>query len=298
MFTNRKTFMLKHLIIGILCFTPLIGGEKEKLGERFQALSQAINQGNTEAISAYWADDATFTTPLVVLKGKEEVSKFVQERAKEIAQRKLHFSFIPGDVAFPASDKAVVNGIAEITNDKGALLQRNARRIELVQKNGEWLISSVKEIEVAPAPTTSAHLKDLEWLIGNWKDVDEDVNITFATKWDQFKNFIYQHFKMEVYGTLVMDGVQIIGWDPIEKKIRSWVYDSDGGVGTGLWTKSGDSWSAKLDYVLSDGSKGTATNIYTKVDDKSYKFSSIDRKIGNEAVPSIEPVTVTKVNNE
>src|SRR5262249_45603585 len=143
-------------------------------------------------------------------------------------------------------------------------------------------------------PNIFSHLKDLQWLVGNWKDTDENVKIAYLTKWDKFKNFLVQHYRIDAYGVEVMEGLQIIGWDPIEKKIRSWVYDSDGGFGTGTWSKKGDSWYAKLQFTLSTGEKGTLTNVYTPLDDKSYTYSSIDRKIGDTKLPNIEPVTVVK----
>ncbi len=99
---------------------------------------------------------------------------------------------------------------------------------------------------------------------------------------------------MTVYGLDAMEGIQIIGWDPIQQKIQSWVFDTDGGFGSGLWSKKGDSWEVGMNYTLNDGTKATGTNIYTKVDNNHYRFASIDRKLNGEAIPNIEPVTVTR----
>lgn len=64
-------------------------------------------------------------------------------------------------------------------------------------------------------------MKQLEWLIGNWKNVDEDVIMTFSAKWDKFKNLIIKNFKIETHGLEEIEGIQIIGGNPIEKKIHS-----------------------------------------------------------------------------
>ena len=45
-----------------------------------------------------------------------------------------------------------------------------------------------------------------------------------------------------------MAGMQIIGWDPAAKQIRSWVFDSDGAFGEGVWNKQGNRW-----YIQSTG---------------------------------------------
>lgn len=295
--------MFKNLVLAVLCFQGLLGSlsafdngsSKEKVLQRLQDLTTAINNGNEDVLPSFWTEDGEYANPASgeVLEGKEAIAKFFQERVKEIKKRQLTFSFKPGKVDFPDPDLAIVEGVSEIS-DKGALLQRNARRIELVKDNGQWFIDAIREIEVAPAPPIYGHLKGLDWLIGKWKDQDDDVTITFTTKWNKFKNFIIQRFKMKVYGTVEMEGLQIIGWDPIEQKIRSWVYDSDGGFGNGIWSKDGNSWNAVLNYVLSDGKKASATYSYTNINDKSYSFSATNRTINGEALPKIEPVTVVR----
>lgn len=291
--------MLKILMIAVLCFQSLyaldVEQEKKAIGERLHKFAEAVNKDKPEVYSTYWTEDAEFFTPITgeLIEGKKDITEFMKKRTKEIKDRNLQFSFKPTKIEIPDVNTAIVEGVVEVT-DKGKLIQRTARRIELAKVNGEWDLDMVSEIEVPPPPALYVHLKGLEWLVGNWEDNDEDVNITFATNWDKFKNFITQRFTMEVYGMDAIEGFQIIGWDPIEKKIRSWVYDSDGGFGTGLWSMKGNSWQVELDYTLSDGTKGTATNIYTKVNDNSYTFASINRKIGTEKLPDLEPVTVQR----
>jgi len=295
--------MFKNLIMSVVCFQGFFGSlsaidngsDKEKVLQRLQDLTAAINKDNEDVLPSFFTEGGEFSNRLTgeVLEGKEEISKFLQERAKEINKRQLTFAFKSEKIDFPDAGVAIVEGLSEIF-DKGALLQRNARKIELVKENGQWFIDTIREIEVAPAPPIYGHLKGLEWLIGKWKDQDDDVTITFATQWDKFKNFIVQRFKMEVYGTVEMEGLQIIGWDPIEQKIHAWVYDSDGGFGSGFWSRNGNSWNAVLNYVLSDGKKASATYSYKEINDKSYSFSATNRTLNGEALPNIEPVTVVK----
>ena len=294
--------MYKFFILGLFTLSSLFAtlaaqdeNTKSQLAKRLQGFIEAVNKGDAQALSSFWTQDAQFTNPTTgeVLKGKEEIAQYLQQREQEILERHLQFSFKPVNTTFPASDKAVVEGIVEIT-DKGVLIQRNARKVELVKQQGEWYINNVREIEVAPPPPVFSNLKDLEWMIGTWKDKDQDVTITSTVKWDKFKNFIIQNFKMDVYGVEAMEGIQIIGWDPVDETIRSWVYDSDGGFGEGTWSKKDKDWSVAMDYVLSDGNEGKATNIYSNINGKSYSYSSVDRSINDEALDNINPVTVEK----
>ena len=50
-----------------------------------------------------------------------------------------------------------------------------------------------------------------------------------------------------------MTVTQRIGWDPLTKQIKSWVFDSEGGYGDGLWTRKGNQWVIKSTGVLPDG---------------------------------------------
>lgn len=286
--------MYQIFFVAIFCIQSLFAQEnKEQLKQELQTITQALNQGNIDSIASLLTDDAEMSRPLIgdVLQGKEAILKFLKERSQERKERNLQFSFKPESVEFPDADTAVVEGISEVGNSQGLFL-RQARRVELVKENGKWLISSIDDVEVAPAPPS--HLKELEWLIGNWKDQTEGVTLTSNISLGKFQNFIIDKFNMTLYKAEVIEGVQIIGWNPAEKRIQSWIFDSDGGHGTGFWTNRGNSWEVALNYVLGDGRRGSETLIYTKVDASQHRFESRNRKINGESVPDLEPVTMAK----
>lgn len=278
-----------------LVFGKESGDAENFIKKRLQDFTEAINQHRVEALPTFWTQDASLVNPTTseVYKGKKEITAYLQKRSQEIAQRKLSFAFTPSKITFPAQNQAVVEGVVEI-KAHGQLIQRHVRKIGLVNLSGQWYINDVREIEAMPAPSAFSHLKELEWLIGNWKDSDQDVTITFSAKWDKFKNFIVQEFKMEIYGQTIMEGMQIIGWDPIEKHVHSWIYDSDGGFGQGVWMEKNGSWQVSLNYTFSDGSVGEATNIYSQINAQSYRYTSVDRSIDGEPIDNIPPITVQK----
>ena len=73
-------------------------------------------------------------------------------------------------------------------------------------------------------------------MIGSWVDDDDDVATTIETtcKWAKNQNFIVRTFSITNRDRVTTSGVQFIGWDPSAKRIRSWVFDSDGGHGEGI----------------------------------------------------------------
>jgi hypothetical protein len=138
------------------------------------------------------------------------------------------------------------------------------------------------------------HLKELEWLIGDWVDADESATVETTYQWARDKSFIGGSFTVNIQGRLDLQGTQVIGWDPVGKSIRSWVFDSKGGFGEAVWTKQGNQCLAKASMVLASGEKASAINIYSYLDDDTFTFQSIGRERGGELLPNIEEVKVVR----
>jgi hypothetical protein len=91
-----------------------------------------------------------------------------------------------------------------------------------------------------------------------------------------------------------MSGIQLVGWDPSAQKIRSWVFDSDGGFGQGTWSKKDNRWLVHQTGVLPDGRKASAVNVITYLDDNTFTLQSVNRMVDGELLPNIDEVKVTK----
>lgn len=79
--------------------------------------------------------------------------------------------------------------------------------------------------------STFEHLKELNWLAGSWVEKDRDYVTSNVISWNATKTILTQYFSIKVGGKKKLEGQQIIAWDPAEKKMRSWIFDSDGGIG-------------------------------------------------------------------
>lgn len=138
------------------------------------------------------------------------------------------------------------------------------------------------------------HLKDLDWLEGNWVDVEDNVETRSKFRWKLDKSFLVQRFSVKEKEQNELKGEQIIGWDPASDKIRSWIYDSDGGFGEGSWSKQGKSWYVETLFTLPDGRKGSAVHIYTSIDSDTFTFSSEDRDVDGNMLPNIGPIKMVR----
>lgn len=142
--------------------------------------------------------------------------------------------------------------------------------------------------------STFEHLKELNWLAGSWVEKDRDYVTSNVISWNATKTILTQYFSIKVGGKKKLEGQQIIAWDPAEKKMRSWIFDSDGGIGESVWSQQGDSWFADTLFTLPDGRKATAVHIYKKIDDKTYTFASENRDIHGRLLPNLGPFTFVR----
>lgn len=256
-------------------------------------LMEAFNHHEPEKIAALWAKNGVFFHPLTgeISKGKSEIVQYYKDQFAK--QKDSKIEIIVDSVEFQGKDQATEKGLFRISFDGKSSVQ-SAFKANLIKEDGKWVIQEIRDIAIEQAPSQFEHLKEIDWLVGEWVDHDENVEITFSCKWDKYKNFLTQRFTTKILGQHQLEGQQIIAWDPIKEQIRSWVFDSDGGVGEGFWTKKNNSWYVHMSYTLADARRASATLIYTKIDDNSYTFASTGRDIDGEVLPDIDPVKIER----
>ena len=80
-------------------------------------------------------------------------------------------------------------------------------------------------------------------------------------QWTKNQTFMARAFTVSMAGQIEMSGMQFIGWDAGRGKIRSWVFESDGGFGEPTWTQKDNRWIINAVGTLPDGRKATEINL-------------------------------------
>jgi hypothetical protein len=150
--------------------------------------------------------------------------------------------------------------------------------------------------EAAPADDAvpASPLEVLAWMVGTWVDAGEDATVITECSWTKNRKFLKRSFKVEIDEGVTLEGDQFVGWDPIAGQIRSWTFDSEGGIGEGLWIQDGNRWLVKASFVLADGARASALNVYAHVDADTIRWQSTNREIAGELQPNIPEVTVVR----
>lgn len=286
-------------LVSVVLFTscgdqnaPKGSSEAKALMEQYAA---AFNKHDPHAMVSYWSESGELYNPITgeTVQGREkleeQLKKWFTLRHADQMELKL------GGTAAGEKGELVQEGLFKITFTDEREPVEIAFEATLIQEDLKWQIKKIRIVNMDAAASNAKHLQPIAWLLGQWEDKDEDSNVKTRAHWDKHHNFIIQDYEISVLGQNVLEGKQIIGWDPLKKRIRSWMFDSDGGFGEGRWYERNGSWYVDSHYVLGDGRKASAVYIYTPVDAKQYKWASEGRDLDGEILPNVEPVEVYRV---
>lgn len=289
--TLKKSLLMFMLLCLSACNEK--SSDESQIRQKTKAYEEAFNRGDAKALSLFWTEDAEYIIPESgeVAKGRNAIEKVFQNAFQRQKNPKIAIKTL--SVEFPKNDQAVETGTATVT-DKEGKSDKTTYKAYYEKQGGEWLLKKVEEAESAQMVNNYEHLKGLEWLLGKWADESNDVQITSNWNFDKNKNFLIQQFEVKVGSSSEIEGRQVLTWDPIKKTLHSWIFDSDGTFGEGLWKKKGDAWVVESSQTLADGRRASATNIYTPINQNSFTWKSVDREVGGELLPDIKPITIVR----
>jgi uncharacterized protein (TIGR02246 family) len=154
--------------------------------------------------------------------------------------------------------------------------------------DGQWQIASLREFTADPLPTPSERLQSLAWIVGDWINEGDDGAVKISFRWSEDKNFLLGDYHVTVGGEVRMKSSQRIGWDPLAGKVRSWLFDSDGGFSEGAWTAVEDGWVIKSQSVNPDATTASATLTITPKDNDHFTMKGTERIVGDSREPDFE----------
>jgi uncharacterized protein (TIGR02246 family) len=268
--------------------------ETAAIRERVEAYVTAYNAHDAEALAGLWAEDAVYLNRNTgeSVDGRSAIAKMFQEmfQAGEADQLKVAV----GSIRLITPDVAIEDGSAELITADGESAPSTYTAVH-VKKDGKWYLTSVRETDLPPGEdpaSESSELDQLAWMVGEWVDEDSDGYVRTTCDWAKNGKFLTSNFEVNIDGAVQLEGTQVIGWDPVTQSIRSWLFDSEGGFGEGVWRRDGDRWIVESRTTQADGSQGTATNLYTVHDEGTFSWGSTERTIDGVPQPDIENVPV------
>lgn len=261
---------------------------------RLLAYLRAFNSGDAAKVVPFWAKKAVSLD--------EETGERIEGRKAIAEQFRVFFANQPDarltgridSVRLLRPDVAIAEGAATLfTAD--AEPTPSAFTAVMVKEAGAWVIESSAERELPSPSTPSEALRELEWLVGDWHDETEGVDVNTTVRWSANRVFLIRSFKAEYGDGAAFEGTQVIGWDPRAKRHRTWTFNSDGSFGEGVMSRSGDDWLIRLSHTLGDGSVAAGTHVLTRVDADTMRVQKIGQTVAGVPVESGEAITVVRV---
>ena len=303
--TNRKLWRVGLALAVTLAAGPFVvsaltwgqegeGKQAPGKGRRAKEFIAAFNKGDAKAVASFWAEDADYVDQIGrKYKGRAAIEKMYE---RVFAGKKgMKLSIIITSHRMVGNDVALEDGITEVIPGDGGPATSAAFSAVLVKKDGEWYFESVHDSAPRP-PSNAEHFDDLEWLLGEWTGEatkGEGAKATYS--WAENRNFIVSSFVTTLDGLPVVGGTQWIGWDAVDKKIRSWSFYSGGGFGQAVWSNEGNTWTIKTTARSAKGNKISAINVLTRLDADHVTWQLTKLTVDGKELPDHKPVKMKRV---
>jgi uncharacterized protein (TIGR02246 family) len=266
--------------------------DEKAIQATLEKLAAAFNARDAKAAVALFTPTGEFVDGEGnTFHGREAIEAELTALFKANTQGKVGFE--TDNVRFLSAGLFIEEGTVTVTsvdkfNKKIGYLMLHAQ-----QKDGSWLLASVRS-KGEEATTPQEHLQELSWLIGEWVDESTESVVKTRVRWSEDKNFILSDFVIQVAGKPTLKGTHRIGWDPLMKSFKSWVFDSAGGHAEGVWTQVDERWIVRFTGVRPDGEVGTMTTTYQPIGPDTYLYTVTDRILGEDAQPDLSVLVVRK----
>jgi uncharacterized protein (TIGR02246 family) len=272
---------------------PRTAADEESLRRNGAAYAKAFSTGDAKGLAAFWTEDGDFVdTTGRLVRGRAAIEK---DLAALFAQSGgLTLVITPESFQFLSPDVVIETGLARVTKVADGSASASRYTVVHVKRDGRWLLSSVRETPYEP-PSNYEYLKELEWLIGKWVAKGNNATLEQTCEWTGHKNFITRTYTVKGSDGLTHTGLQVIGWDPMARRLRSWTFDSEGSFQNEWWARDGNRWVVSVTGVLRDGSQTQSGNVIKRVDDDTFTWRAGQRRIAGVSAPDLGEVKITRV---
>jgi uncharacterized protein (TIGR02246 family) len=254
---------------------------------------EAFNRHDAKSLADHWSPDAVYLNRITgeEVVGRSAIAEQFTTLLKEQPELKLEVNV--ESIQFVSPNVAVEHGTTRILAPNAEPEEIEYAAVE-VKRDGKWLLDRVTDKAKEIVPSHYEQLKALEWMVGQWTSATDNADVELDCDWTKNQNFLTRAFKLSIEGNVISSGMQLIGWDPAAKTIRSWTFDSNGTFAEATWEQNGGRWFLRNRGTLPDGRAATMTNVMKQVDADSFTWQTIERTAGDELLPNIDEIKIVR----
>ena len=272
--------------------TERAASREEPIRTGAQIFVDAYANRDANAIGQLFTEDADFLDETGTRsRGRAAIEARFQDAFDQSAEAVIESIDIV-EIRFLGDDVAIEEGFVTASSGESSYRSRYAA-IHHKEQDGIWRIAILKDFPPEEADRQS-QLARLDWLIGNWINEERDSRVETSCEYSEDGNFLLRQFTVRMNDGRSMSGTQRVGWDPVHKKLRSWTFDSEGGLFDGFWTQVADGWLVTTAGVNGAGESVTATAKYEIIDAEMVQWHYTSLIIGDNVADSSPEVTMVR----
>ncbi|HET6425900.1 MAG TPA: nuclear transport factor 2 family protein [Planctomycetaceae bacterium] len=265
--------------------------EEKAIRKVVRQVEEAFNKHDVEALTSYFSRHGEIIDAGGrISQGSEKIADVFKSVFQQFPDAEMNIEI--ESVRVLGDSIAIEEGTTRVVHVPGEAEEVARYAVVYTKEGGDWKMISARDLPTEAA--TDDHLRQLEWLVGDWIDESDESVVMTSYRWSANERYLVGQFHVETEEEGVLDGSVHIGWDPQLKQLRSWVFDSEGGFATGLWARNDDMWIVKLTGVLADGRTSTCTYRMRRLSGDHAEVDSRDRVIGGVLIDDSDPVTIVR----
>jgi len=287
------------LVLVCLGTTHLVGqqpgnqaADEAAIRKAAASYAEAFNKHDAKVLAEHWSPDAVYTNRSTgeEVVGRPAIAEQFTALFKEQPGLKVEVNVT--SVQFVSPNVAIEQGTAKTLAPNAEPDETEYSAVN-VKRDGKWLLDRVTDKSKEAAASHYEQLKVLEWMVGKWGTDADNAQVEVECNWTKNQNFLTRAFKISIDDDS-FSGMQIIGWDPAAKAIRSWTFDSNGTFTDATCQQRKGRWFIRNRGTLPDGRTATMVNVMKPVDDNSFTWQTIERTAGGELLPNIDEIAIVR----
>src|SRR5438309_664474 len=201
---------------------PKRKADEDAIRKQTAALVKAFNKGDAKALATLWTEEGEYIDDDgTSFRGRAAIEATYAAFYTNNPKARLEVDI--DSIRFVSKDNAIEEGYAKAQIGKAESSSRYS--ILHVREGSKWSMAVVREW-----PGQETALRDIDWLIGTWASKTDNAYVRTTYEWDEGKKFIRGRFTIKAKDN-VLSGTQMIGLDPRTGKLRSWIFEAEGGFG-------------------------------------------------------------------
>lgn len=272
---------------------PAMAAETAAILETAESYLKAYRDGDAKAAASHFTNDAEYVDEHGnTHNGRKAIETVLADCFAKSPGSAIELEI--DSLKFVSPGVALEDGRLTVLSGEGHEPVSTTYSAVHVKQEGKWLVASVRERAPKDRRQHRSQLEQLAWLQGDWMDEDRDSTVYFSCGAIDNGNFLLREFAVQINGEHAMSGSQRIGWDPVSEKLRTWIFDSEGGFAEGFWFRDDDRWILKAVGITSEGEMASSTSIYKVINDNVMTWQSVDHEVGGVRLPDSDVITIVR----